>query len=138
MELPVKINLGKGIGCILKYDQWNWLYQYPNITFIILPRFDIYIQIKCNSASDASVGANDVSSYRLYQSTNHHGNMYDKDNDDSQSYEIPRKNNFRSSSSGDTVTTTTTPKSPTLPSPVKYHLCFKIEGEVPMDNNVIN
>ena len=37
------------------------------------------------------MGKDDVASSGLDQSTNHHGNMYGKDNDYSQSYETPRK-----------------------------------------------
>ena len=52
-----------------------------NTTFVIPPCFYTYIKTQCSSASDASAGANDVSSVRLYQSTNHHDNTDGKDND---------------------------------------------------------
>ena len=52
--------------------------------FLILPRSDTSIQTQRNSASDASVGANDVAPSGLDQSTNHHGNTDVKYNDDSQ------------------------------------------------------
>ena len=74
----VKINMGKGIFLIYKYDQRNLTYWSPNTTFVIPPYFDMYIQKQCNSAYDAYVGANDLASYRLDQSTKHHGNMEGK------------------------------------------------------------
>ena len=101
--------MGKGIERIYKYDQQNWPYPSPNTIFVIPPHFDSYIKTQLNSASDASVVANDVASAGLDESTNHHGNTDGKDNDDSQSYEKHGKNKFRSYSSGDTINTTTTP-----------------------------
>ena len=67
----------------------------------------------------ASMGAHDVASAGLDQRTNHHGNTYVKDNDDSQSFETPRKNNFSYSSFGNTITTTTTTRSSKIPPPGK-------------------
>ena len=103
----------------LKNYQQNWPYPYPSTNFVIPTNFDITIQTQRNSASDASVGANDVASSVLDQSNNKHVNRDGKDNDDSHSYETPEKNNCRYSSSGDTITTATTPRSPTLPTPGK-------------------
>ena len=107
--------MDKVIGCIYKYDQRNWPYPPPNTIFFIPPHFDTSIQNQRNSAYDASVVAKDVAPDRLYQRTNHRGNMNGKDNDDSQSYETHQKNNFCSSSFGDTIATTTTPRPSTLP-----------------------
>ena len=67
-----------------------------------------------------------VASSGLDQSTNHHDNTDVKDNDDSQSYETPRKK-FSYSYFGDTITTTATLKFSTLTSPGKEYLCFKIK-----------
>ena len=55
----------------------------------MLPFSNTYIQTQHNSFSGASVGAHDVASSGLYQSTNHRVNMDFKDNDDSQSFETP-------------------------------------------------
>ena len=74
------------------------------------------------------MGANDVASSGLYQSTNYHGNTDGKDNDDSQSFETPRENNSRSSYFDDKISTKTTPRSSTLPSPGNKYLCFQNEG----------
>ena len=82
--------MGKGISRIYKYNQRIFPYTSPNTTFFIPPGFGTSIQTQCNSYYDASVGANDLVPAVLDQSTNHHGNMYGKDNDDSQSYETPR------------------------------------------------
>ena len=120
--------MGKVIGCIYKYGQRNWPYTSSNITLIISANFYNSIQTQRNSASDASVGANDVASSGSDQITNHHGNMDSKDNDDSRSFETPRKNNFPSSYFGDTITTTTKPRSSTLYPPGNGYLCFQIEG----------
>ena len=79
-----EITTGKVIFGIYKYDQRNCPYPSPNTTFLILPRSDTSIQTQRNSASDASVGANDVAPSGLDQSTNHHGNTDVKYNDDSQ------------------------------------------------------
>ena len=109
--------MGKGIGRIYKYDQRNWTYPSPNTTLIITPNFDTSIQNLRYSASDASTGANDETSYGLdtsiqnqlkstsdpsagendvssdvlYQSTNHNCNTDIKNNGDSQLYETPQK-----------------------------------------------
>ena len=90
-----------------------------NTTFVIPPRFDDYIQTERNSYSDATAGENDVASGGFYQSINHHSNTYGKDNDDSQSFETPMKNNCSYSSFGDTISTTTTPHISILPQPGK-------------------
>ena len=116
----------KGISCVYKYDQRNWPFPSTNTTFFIPPCFDISIQTKRNSALDASAGANDVATDVLYQSTNHHVNTNGNNIDDSQSFEIPRKNNFPSSFFGDTISTTTIPRSSTLPPSGKLYLCFQI------------
>ena len=121
-ELPVKITISKGIGRIYKYYQRNCPYIYSNTNFIVPPPFDTYIQTQCNSAYDASMGANDVSSAVLDQITNHRANTDSKDNDDSQSYEAPWAEGgggVRSSSFGDKITTTTTPQLCTLSPPEK-------------------
>ena len=82
-----EITTGKGIGGIYKYNHHKWPYPSPNTTFVIPPLFDPSIKTKHNSASDDSVGANDVAPDGLYQSTNHNGNKDIKYNDDSQSFE---------------------------------------------------
>ena len=74
--------MGKGIRNIYKYEQRNWPYISPNTNFIITQRSDTSIQTQRNSSSDASVGAHDLVSYLLDQSTNHHGNTDVNDNDD--------------------------------------------------------
>ena len=90
----------------------------PNTTFVLPPHFDTSIQTQLISDLDASVGANDVASARLYKINNHHGNIDYKDNDDSQSYETPW-GKFRSSYFGYTISTTTTLRSSTLTLPGK-------------------
>ena len=60
------------------------------------------------------------------QSTIHNGNTKFNDNDDSQSFETPRKN---ISCFDDTITTTTTLNSSKLPPPGKLNLCFQTEGK---------
>ena len=67
----------------------------------------------------ASEGENDVASSGLDQSTNHHGNTYGKDNDNSQSYETPWWGGAIILSFGDTISTATIPQSYALPSPGK-------------------
>ena len=83
-------------------------------TVVLQPNFDTSIQSQLNSALYASVGANDVESYGFDKSTNHNGNTFGKYNEDSQSYETTQIKK-RSYSFGDTITTTTTPRSSTLP-----------------------
>ena len=107
--------MGKGILRIYKYYQRNLPYPSPNTTFVIPQSSETSIQTQCNSASDASVGAHDLASARLYQCTNHHGNTDVNNNGDLRSFETPRKNNFWYYFFGDTITTTTTPRSSTLP-----------------------
>ena len=87
-------------------------------TIVLPPYFDTSIQTQLNSALDASVGTNYLASPVLDQSTNHHVNTGGNDNDYSQSYETPWKT-CRSYSFGDTISTTTTPRSSTLHSPGK-------------------
>ena len=111
--------MGKVIARIYKYDHRNWPYPSQDTTFVIPQWSDTSIQTQRNSASDVPVGAHYISSSVLYQSTNHHGNTDVKDNDDSQSFETPKKNNFYSSYFGDTITTTITPHLPTMPPPGK-------------------
>ena len=60
-----------------------------NITVVIPPHFDNYIQNQRSSASYASAGANDSALSLFDQSNNHHGNTDGKYNDDSNSYETP-------------------------------------------------
>ena len=81
-KLPVKFFMGKGIGCIYKYDQRNWPYPSPNTNFIIPPCFDVYIQTQRKSSSDAYEDENYVASSGLDQSTNHCGNTDVNDNND--------------------------------------------------------
>ena len=102
----------------------------PNITFVIPPHFDTCIQTQRNSDFYAYVGENYVASVGLYTRTDHHGNMDGKDDDDSQSLETPQKNNSRSSSFGDTISTKTTPQLSKLHTTGKKYLCFRIEGGV--------
>ena len=73
--------MGKGIGSIYKYDQRIWPYPYPNNTFVTPQPSDTSIQTQHKSDFDASVGAHNVASAGLYQSTNNHGNTDFKDND---------------------------------------------------------
>ena len=54
--------------------------------------------------------------------------MDNKENDDSQSYDIPW-GKFCSSYFGDTISTTTTPRSSALTPPGKEYLCFQTERE---------
>ena len=111
--------MGKTIVRIYKYDQRNWTYPYSNTTFSIPTCYGTSIQTQSNSYYDTSVGANDVASFLLDQSTNHHINTDVKNNDDSQSFETPRENSCSSSYFGDTIATTTKPQSYTLTSPGK-------------------
>ena len=135
---PVGITTGKETCRIYKYNQQNWPYSSPNTTFIIPPCFDTYIQTQRNSASYASVGLNDVSSSGLDQCTNHRGNKYGKDNDDSQSYETPRGK--------DSVFPLLVIQSPPQPNhnhphclyPEKNIYVFKLKGKVTIQNNVLN
>ena len=104
----------------------------------MLPHFDTSIQTQCSSASDAYVVENYVAPYGLDQSTNHHGNTDGKDNDDSQSYETPRKKVF--------VLPLLVIKSP----PQSHHnrtycphlenniYVIKLRGKLPIHNNVLN
>ena len=92
-----EIIIGKGIIHIYKYDQRNWPYPPPTTNFIVPKRSGTSIQTQCNSVYDAYVGAHDASSSGLNQSTNLHGNIDVKDNDDSRSFDTPRKNNCSSS-----------------------------------------
>ena len=111
--------MGKGIGRIYKYDQWNCPYQTPNNNFFIPQHYDNSIQSQYKITLDVSVGAHDVASYGWDQSTNYHDNTDVKDNDDSKSFETPRKNNGSYSSFGDTINTSTTPCISTLSPPGK-------------------
>ena len=129
-KLPVKNSTGKWIVCIYKYDRQNWPYPSKKTTFVIPPHFDSNIQTQRNSDSDVSTGANDVESYGLDQSTNHNDNKNDKDYYYSQSYETPWGENWRPYFFVDTISTTTTPRSPTLSPPGKEYLCFQIEGKI--------
>ena len=80
------------------------------------------------SAYDTSVGENVLASSALDKITNHHNNTDVRNNIDSQSFETLRTSNFSYSSFGDTIATTTTPQSYTLPPPRKEYPCFQIEG----------
>ena len=59
----------------------NGLIHIQSLLLLYHHIFDIYIQTQWNSAPDASVGANNVSSDGLDQITNHDDNMDGKDND---------------------------------------------------------
>ena len=96
-----------------------------NTTVVLPPHFDAYIQTKSNSASYDSTDANDAASSGVDQIPNHHVKTDGKDNDDSQSYDTPRKK-FRYSYFGDTISTTTTPKLSKLTPSGKEYTCFKI------------
>ena len=111
--------MGKGIGRIYEYDQRNCPYPSSNTTFVIPKNCGNYIQTQRNSYSDGSIVSHDLASAGLDQSTNHHGNIDVKDNDASHSLETPRENNCSPSCFGDTITTTTTPRSSTLLPPGK-------------------
>ena len=63
--------------------------------------------------------------------------MDNKENDDSQSYDIPW-GKFCSSYFGDTISTTTTPRSSALTPPGKEYLFFNLEGKWHMHKNVPN
>ena len=89
-KVPLKITTNKGIDCIYKYDKGNWSNPTTNTIFVMPTSFDTSIQTQCNSKFDASVGTNDVASAKLYQSINHCGKTYGKDNDYSQSHETPK------------------------------------------------
>ena len=110
---------GKVIGSTYKYGQQNWPYLYPNNDFLIPQLFENYIQTQCTSDYDAYVGTHALVYYGLDKSTNHHSNTDVNNNDDSQSFETHRKNNYRSSCFCDTITTTNTPYSSTLPPTAK-------------------
>ena len=77
----IKITTGKVIVLIYRYEQRNCPYFPPNITFLIQKYSDTSIQTQQNSASDSSMGAHDLASAGLYQSTNHHINTDVKYND---------------------------------------------------------
>ena len=115
----VKIIAGKGIGRIYKYNQRNWPYPSPTTSFVIPQRSDTSIKTQQASASDASIGAHDLSPYGLYQSTNHHGNTVVNDNDDSQSFGTLKKHSCSSYCFGDKTTTMNKPYSFKLPPPGK-------------------
>ena len=63
----------KGISRIYKYTQRNWTYPYSNTNFVITQCYNNSLQTQRDSASDTSVGAHDLESDGVYQSTNHHG-----------------------------------------------------------------
>ena len=93
------------------------------------------------------MGAHYLASSVLYQIISNHINTDINDNNDSQSFETPRKNNRSYASFGDTKNATTTPvplkdhlcfyqqntyKTPNvsnIPPPVKKYPCFEIEGK---------
>ena len=86
--------------------------------FFIPKCSDTSIKTQRNSTSDASVVAHDVASGGLDQITNHRDTDV-KENDYSQSFETPRKNNCSSSSFGDTLAITTKSRLSTLYPPGK-------------------
>ena len=111
--------MGKGIFHIHKNNQRNWPYLSPNTIFFVSQRSDASIQTQLASAYDNSVGAHDLASSGLDQMNNKHGNTDVNDNNDSHSFETPRKNNCCYYCFGDAITTITTPYSSTLPPPGK-------------------
>ena len=81
-----------------------------NTSIVLPPHSDIYH----NSASDVSTGTNDVSSSGVDKNTNHHCITDSKNNYDSHSYDTTQLKKL-SHSFGDTISTTTTTRLPTLP-----------------------
>ena len=102
-----------------------------NTTVVLLPCFDTSIKTQHKIASDASVGENNIAPSILDQITNHNGNTYDNDNDDSQSYETPQKDAVLP------LLTTQSPPQPHHDFPHCLHLenniyVFKFKGTLPM------
>ena len=120
-----------------RYDRFNGKTD-SNNTAVLSQKFDTSKQTRFISASDASTGSNYVSSSGIYQSTNHHGKMDDKDNDYSLSYETPQGGNCCSSSFGDIIYTTTTPQFPTLLPHVNNIYVSRFKGKLTMRHNVLN
>ena len=94
------------------------------------------IKNQCYSDSDDSVSANYESSSGLDQRTNHHCNTDSKNNDDSQSYEKPKKNSIPS------LLVIKSPPQPHHDRPHCLHLennifVSKWKGKVTMKHNVI-
>ena len=71
----------------------------------------------------------DLAYYVSDQITRHHVNTDVNYNNDSRSFETPRKNNYSSSCCGDTITTTTIPNLFKVPPPGKYYLSFQTEDK---------
>ena len=107
--------MGKGIIPIYKCYQQNWPYPPQNTNFAILQRSDTSIRSQHNIASDASMVAHALEYSESNQRKNLHSNTDINCNNDSQSFETHRKNNFSFSCFGNTLTTTTTPNSSTIP-----------------------
>ena len=76
----------------------------PKHYFFISLCSETSIQTQHTYASDSSVGAHYLASFILDQSKNHHFNTDINDNDDSQSFETPRKFFHRSTSFGEKPT----------------------------------
>ena len=122
-----KTTIGKRIGRIYKYDQRNWPYPSSSTNFFIPQPSDTSIKTQRTSAYYSSISAHDLASSGLYHFANHHVTTDVNDNDDSQSFETPRENNWSYSCFRGIITTTNTPYSSTLPTHVKECLCFQIE-----------
>ena len=73
--------------------------------------------------------ANALAYYVLDKSTRNHVNTDVNENEDSQSFETPRKNNRSYTYFGDTIITTTTTNVSKLTPPGKWYLCFQITGK---------
>ena len=61
--------------------------------------------------------------------TSNHVNTDDRNNNDSQSFETPQKNNLSSTSLCDKNTTTTTPNLSNIFPSLKDYLCFQMKGK---------
>ena len=84
------------------------------------------------------MGAHILESHVSDQSTSHHGNNEVNDNDDSQPFEIPSKNNLSSSCFGDTFTTTTRPNLSKLTPPGNSIFVFKLKRKLSKIHHVID
>ena len=126
------------MGRIHKQNQQNWPYPSPNTTFVTPQRPDNLIETQRTSACDASLVAHALVSCVSDQSTNHHVHTNVNYNDDSKSFEAPRKNGCSSSSFVDTIATTNTPNLSKLSTPGKGLLVFKQKGKISKQHNVLN
>ena len=87
--------MGKVIGRIDKHSNWNWPYTSPKTTLVIPHYPEPSIKTQSTSACAASVGAHYLAYFILDQSKSHHFNTDVNNNDDSQSFETPRKNVYQ-------------------------------------------